>query len=200
MNLAKIPPQSKWRLPNYVEMLKEIEKEASGEKLDIGCGRGEVTLALTKITGIDISKYAEWNAAPGKFRVYEGLVPPLVKKYGTFIFNNSFEHVSDKARLVDSLKKMSPRAKIILIVPTTKYLRERYSQIPGQLLKKLTKGRADGIHLYLVHEPRIYGWNFLSEYIYYSDWHSAIAKYFVIKKSKPLDGGRHEFFVCRFKK
>ena len=151
MDLKAIPKESKWLWPSYVEIISMVENEASGAILDIGCGRGELTLALKGCTGIDIRKYGEWNSAPEKFSTYNGIDIPKGRKFGTFLFNNSFEHVREKGKLTVNLVKNNPSAKIILIVPTTKYLVERYAAIPFNLAKKLAGKPHAGLHTLLLH-------------------------------------------------
>ena len=167
--------------------------------MDIGCGRGEITLTLDNSVGIDIKKYDEWKAAPKRFKTYNGTKIPFDKRFDTIIFNNSFEHVAEKKKLVNNLKKKNKNAKVIIVLPTTKYLIERYFCIPRALFRKILTGKGGGIHLYLVHETNIYGWNFLKEFAYYLNWRKSISPYFEIHSEKTLDSRRQKFYICSFK-
>ncbi len=197
MNLKNIPKTSKWLKKNYLEILREIESESVKKKLDVGCGRGEITKALANCFGIDVKKYPEWESDREKFSIYDGINPPN-KKFDTIILNNSYEHVPKKTTLIQNLKKLNKKAKIIIVLPTTKYLLSRYALIPQAIISKLI-GKPQGIHLYLVHEPSIYGWNFFKEYLLYSNWEKELEKYFKIQSKKIFDDGKQFFFICEFK-
>ena len=199
MNINKIPKNSKWRKTSYLNLLKTINNYSHGQKLDIGCGRGEITLALNNTIGIDVKEYCEWNTNPTIFKKYDGTTIPFKKEFDTIIFNNSFEHITNKKTLINNIKKISPRARIIIVLPTTKYLTKRYLKIPLALTKKLFFGKGGGIHLYLVHEPNIFGWDFLKEFKYYCNWRKTINKYFVIQTELDFDYKKQKFYVCSFK-
>ena len=195
MNRNKMPKTSKWNKPQYKDMLDFIEKNSFGKCLDIGCGEGELEYIIENIKGIDIIKSDNWN---NKCRMYDGLHPPK-EKFDTIIFNNSWEHIKYKGYLVERLKEFNKDSNFVLIVPTTKFLLGRYPKVVEMIFRRALGLKRDAIRHWLVHEPEIWGDNFLGEFKYFNNWDFNVEKYFLVDERKVLYDGKAIGYRVRLK-
>lgn len=181
---------SKWKTEEYEPLFNFIMTECIGKTLDVGCGRGEITLALDRAVGIDVKFFSEWEKGLKKFEVFNGKTFSG-KGFDTVLFNNSFEHVVDKWLLVSSLKESNPKAKVVVVVPTVWYLMRRYCE---GILRLIT---LNSPRVYFIHAENVYGLNFIKEFWYYLNWKERLSCYFVLNKPKRFRN--HLIFVGRFK-
>ncbi len=196
----RFPFKTKWSDEAYFEILLEIEKEAKGSILDVGCGHGELVYFFQKkqrtVKGIDIKYCGTWK----EYKINcekQFLKKEKENQYDTVILNNVLEHIKNKKKVRQEIEKtLKPKGTIIIIVPTIKARLSNILNLPKFIYTGIT-GKGFQTSRWLLHAKEVYGNNCIKELIDYADWYGIISELFEIKKVIHLANRKQRMYICR---
>ena len=216
-----IPFPTKWNSPEYRLIVERMELK--GRILDIGCGRGEMAYFFKDCFGIDIRQHETWHArlvqkqnyADREYSLFlkgkrigykrkilncvvgDGCTLPIRSRiFEGILLNNSFEHIKDKETLVREISRVSKEGTdIVLILPTAKWKIFRFIELLKNILRIFTG--YPFVNDWLVHSRDVYGYNFVREFLDFSNWEQILSKYFEIRKKESFREGFSIMYTCR---
>jgi len=200
----RFPRKTKWNSDELFEILLKLNKLIGKNKkiLDMGCGLGEAIYFFNKkghsCVGADIKTYGVWSELNLNCVKYDSETFPFKNdEFDVVLLNNVFEHVSNKDKFSKEVKRVIKKnGKIIILLPTIKWKLSNLLNLPKYIIGGFL-GNSFGTGYWFVHEPRIYGLNYISEFLTFKNWGKIIPRFFSVNQQFSMRNGKQLIFICK---